>query len=239
MADLYLPRDSYEVKAGEKCKLVATPVYEQNEKERKQILIWDEQHGYVDQKGLFSAPILEQDTTFTVNVRRQEEPDEARTISVLVIKTEKKESDKRINEWEVLPIGDEGNYSIRVQLFDQNKQGIKGEVVFTDVSTPTTLPSILPDGTLPDGTQGPRKEITEFIGDKGYIKVNLKPFQEKQRCIHVDCKSTGLDKFLELSGPKPLKPRAKFDPKAGFLANLTQNFPEPVQQQKHLLRRRK
>jgi len=166
-------------------------------------------------------------------------------------KEEKIEQEKKINEWEVLPIGDDGNWAIRIQLFDQNKQGIKGEIVFTEVSIPMTLASILPIVSVPAAQNPPtsginplvNRELKQSTDDAGYLKIVLNPFQERERCIHVDYVKTGWDIFMTLKGPKQQKPRAKFDPKAGLLANLTQSFPQqPVQQptqQKHLLRRRK
>ncbi len=86
MAELYVPRDNYVIKAGENFEIPA--IVQGAQKPNEKQLIWEEEHGCVNRNGRFTAPKEENDHVYKVVVRRVEDPDDMVEITITAKGTE-------------------------------------------------------------------------------------------------------------------------------------------------------
>lgn len=90
--------------------------------------------------------------------------------------------------------GGRGLYKIAVQTFDEKSNGVKGTVVFTEVeqNTPQFV-TILPGETNP---------LEKNTNSNGFLLIELNPFNEVKRTIHISAEGSAEWRSLELHGPK-------------------------------------
>lgn len=214
MPTLFVPVTEYTVDSGKKFPITVVVQGVDPKRKDESRLVWGQEQGLIDQKGTFSAPIVEQDTSYDVNVHLYVDTDEQAQIKINVKKAKPvKEKPAELVAHTIEPRihGEEGNYSINFQVLNQNGKGYKCSLIISDESL--TLPAILPGGV---------RQLTEETDKDGFYRLAVTPFTENRRKICVEVKGSDIDGDVELDGPKPKKKVGKFDPQGGFWNNLLQ-----------------
>jgi len=219
MAEIFLPTNRYTAnEPGRRLPLQVSVINVRNPKDKKETeLAWSEEHGYVDNKGIFTVPELDHEETFTITVSLiNENPPQSKDILVKVLKAKPKKEERAFDRIKTETFGEDGSYSTDFQVLHSKGKGYQCVLIITDKSP--SLPPIIPD------PKNPNKYVNRALHktDKdGYLHIEFKAFTEKQRRIHVAIKGeSGEGIFEELEGPKPKKKPAKLDLNAGFWANF-------------------
>ncbi|MBU1488138.1 hypothetical protein KKH56_08860, partial [bacterium] len=122
------------------------------------------------------------------------------TVIVTVKKEEEKKETKKAKRLEPRAHGQNGRYSISVQVTDQKDGGVgcKCGIELFDNGLKFDEHGQPVNGILPNGDRNYQK----FTDDNGFCSVDLKQFTEKERVIHIRVAGSELDRELMLEGPK-------------------------------------
>ncbi|MBU0466022.1 hypothetical protein KKC56_01360 [Patescibacteria group bacterium] len=159
--------------------------------------------GNIDKQGIFKAPVVKVDTDVQITIKSVHRVGGARlseTVIVTVKKEEEKKETKKAKRLEPRAHGQNGRYSISVQVTDQKDGGVgcKCGIELFDNGLKFDEHGQPVNGILPNGDRNYQK----FTDDNGFCSVDLKQFTEKERVIHIRVAGSELDRELMLEGPK-------------------------------------